>query len=108
MSAAGDWRIAALLRRSTPRLDDRRALLRELLRVAVEGPQGDARVVLLAGTMTIPRVGPRPAPGPRPPLPFVMIVEQPSRPPGVRAVEVADLGDIQFLRPTLAVTKVSR
>jgi hypothetical protein len=107
MSAARDWRIASLLRRSTTRLDDRRAMLRELLRVAAEGPQGDARIVLLAGTMTIPRAGPRPAPGPRPPLPFVLIVEQPSR-SGPRPVEIAELGDMQFLRPTLAVTKVSR
>jgi hypothetical protein len=106
MSAARDWRIAALLRKSTPRLDDRKALLRELLRVTAEGPEGEARVVLLAGTLTIPRAGPRPAPGPRPPLPFVLIIEQPGRP--VRPVEIAELGDVQFLRPTLAVTKMSR
>jgi hypothetical protein len=99
--------LESFLCRHLPRLDQRKALLRALLGAAAAG-EGAGSVLLLAGTMTIPGGGQRSQGGP---LPFVMIVERPWRrlgPQPARAVEVVELGDVQFLRPTLAITMVSR
>lgn len=72
--------VASFLSRQTPRLEHRKAVLRALLSVAADGAQRAevaATILLLAGTLAVPRLRRHKRGGPAPAMPFVLIVGQP-------------------------------
>jgi hypothetical protein len=72
--------VASFLSRRTPRLEHRKAVLRALLSVVVEGGQRAevaAAILLLAGALAVPRLRRHKQGGPAPAMPFVLIVGAP-------------------------------
>jgi hypothetical protein len=74
--------LASFLSRTTSRLEQRKDVLRALLRVvAAGGSRAEvAATILLAGALSINRISARRGGGSPPSLPFVLIIGQPATP----------------------------
>jgi hypothetical protein len=107
--------VASFLSRRTSRLEQRKAVLRALLRVvAGRGPLGElaGTILLLAGALSVERLGRRGG-GTPPSMPFVLIVGAPARDPEreqplPQAIAIPPLAELVVLRPQLALGEVSR
>jgi hypothetical protein len=106
--------VASFLSRRTSRLEQRKNVLRALLRtVAGRGARGElaGTILLLAGALSVQRLGRRGDDTP-PALPFVLIVSAPvggtdRERPLPQAIEFPSLGGLQLLPPRRALAGVS-
>ena len=107
--------VASFLSRRTSRLEQRKAVLRALLRVvAGRGPRGElaGTILLLAGALSVERLGRRGG-GTPPSMPFVLIVGAPvahpeREQPLPQAIAIPRLAERQVVPPQLALGEVCR